>query len=120
MINWITDIIARLKHLFKWLPVIWKDKDWDHFYIYEILKFKIKNQADHIQGNGLTEFNREYERIQLILRLLDKVQNEEYIDEFFSVKEKTVERFEFAYQQHYKARKLLFKLIEQHIEHWWD
>lgn len=122
MINWITNLIERLKHLFKWLPIIWKDKDWDHFYIYEILKFKIKNQADHIQSNGLTDFDREYERMQTILKLLDRVQNEYYIEQLLvdDNVELTEERLEYAYNQHEKAKNLVFKLIATNIEKWWD
>lgn len=122
MINWITNLIGRLKHLFKWLPVIWKDKNWDHFYVYEILRFKIKNQADYIQSNGLTDFDREYERMQTILKLLDRVQNEYYIEQLLvdDNVELTEERLEYAYNQHEKARKLVFKLIATNIEKWWD
>lgn len=122
MINWITNLIERLKHLFKWLPVIWKDKDWDHFYIYEILKFKIQNQANHIQANGLTDFDREYERMQTILKLLDRVQNEYYIEQLILADdvELTNEKLEHAYKQHDKAKNLVFKLIAANIEKWWD
>lgn len=37
-----------IKNLCKWFPVIWKDRDWDHFYIYEILEFKLRKQSDYI------------------------------------------------------------------------
>lgn len=37
-----------IRNLWIWLPIIWKDRDWDHFYIYEILEFKLKNQSNYI------------------------------------------------------------------------
>ena len=36
------DFIEGIKNLIKWFPIIWKDRNWDHSYIYEILKFKLK------------------------------------------------------------------------------
>ena len=30
-------------NLFKWSLIIWQDKDWDQYYIYKILQFKLKN-----------------------------------------------------------------------------
>ena len=42
----------RFYNLCRWLPVIWKDQDWDHHYIWEVLKFKLKNQAEYIKTKG--------------------------------------------------------------------
>ena len=102
------EIIYRLKNLFRWIPVIYRDMDWDHYYIYEILKFKLKNQAEHLNSSPYSDFDREYERLQTIIRLMDRVQNEYYIDTFLDLK------------KHNKARKLLFKMLEENIEKYWD
>ena len=101
------DFINRIKNILRWIPVLYRDRDWDHHFIYEILKFKLKNQAEHLK-NGYSDFDREYERLQTIIKLMDRVQNEYYIDTFLDVK------------KHNKARKLLFKMLEERIEGWWD
>ena len=36
------DIKQGFKNLWKWLPVIWKDRDWDTHFIYELLKKKLE------------------------------------------------------------------------------
>ena len=102
------NFIDRIKNLIRWIPVILRDRDWDHYYIYEILKFKLKNQAEHLKNNPYSDFDREYERMQTIIRLIDKVQTEYYIDTFLSR------------QKHNKARKLIFKMLEERIEGFWD
>ena len=28
-----------VQNLYKWFWIIWKDRDWDHHYIFEVLKF---------------------------------------------------------------------------------
>lgn len=40
------DVAYGFKNLWKWFPIIWKDRDWDDHFIFEVLKFKIKNTAD--------------------------------------------------------------------------
>ena len=42
------DFIQGIKTLIRWFPIIWKDRDYDDHFIWEILKFKIRNQADYI------------------------------------------------------------------------
>lgn len=35
--------IERIRHVFHWLPIIWRDHDFDHAYLYDILIFKLEN-----------------------------------------------------------------------------
>jgi len=37
------NIIRGIKNLITWFPVIWRDRNWDHVFIYNILHFKLKN-----------------------------------------------------------------------------
>ena len=43
------DIAQGFRNLWKWLPIIWKDRDRDDHFIFEVLKFKIKNTADYTE-----------------------------------------------------------------------
>jgi len=73
----------KVKNLFRWLPIIWKDEDWDQHFIYEILKFKLKNQAKYIGGHDRhTSAKRDAEIMNLCTRLIDKVQEEYYSMEY--------------------------------------
>jgi hypothetical protein len=72
----------RIYNLYRWFPIIWKDQDWDQHYIYEIFKFKLRNQAEHIGGNNRhLRAKRDAEIMLLCCRLIDKVNNEDYINE---------------------------------------
>jgi hypothetical protein len=113
-------IISKIKNIIRWIPVLWNDYDWDHWFIYHILKTKLKHQSEHIRKYGYHEnANYDANRIDLCIRLLEKVQNEEYIeipkDELW-----TKEAMDASIAKHDKARKLLFKILEQNIERWWD
>ena len=46
-----SDIIQGVKNLIKWFPTIWKDRDYDQFYIYEVLRVKLEKQAVYICNN---------------------------------------------------------------------
>ena len=81
----IKQFFRRIYNLYRWAPIIWRDQDWDHSYIYEILKFKLKNQAKYIGNkNRHTTAKRDAEIMMLCVRLIDKVQDEFYGKEYLS------------------------------------
>jgi len=73
-----------VKNIIRWIPVIFKDKDWDQNFIYEILKTKIKHQAKYIGGkNRHLSSKRDSEKMMLCYRLIDKAQEDYYGSEWF-------------------------------------
>lgn len=158
------DIIQGFKNLWRWFPIIWKDRDWDDFYIYKVLQFKLKNQAQFIGNRDWhTRAKRDAEKMMTCVRLIDKITEEyygmeyyEYYDFDFDFKDGRVLGFKttkdeldtyfakypltfkkivaeygdakdksslallMGMDRQEKARKLLFKILEQNIESWWD
>jgi hypothetical protein len=77
------DIIKGIKNLWKWLPLVWKDRDWDHHFIFETLKFKIQNTAKYIKDKDrYVGAERDYEVMMTCVRLIQKIQDEEYDGEW--------------------------------------
>lgn len=77
-------IINGVKNLIKWFPVIWKDRDFDHCYIFDILRFKIKNMADQIEKNdGYVGCEKDVQKMRLCIKLIDLVNNDFYEDEVY-------------------------------------
>ena len=166
-----------VKNLWRWFPVIWKDRDWDHTFIYHILKFKLENQAHYIgKNNRHTRAKRDAELMLLCSRLIEIQEDELYTLEYMDYEETDhewlpvegrpgikklnitninenyhayfkkyplqykrvmlgeIDRFkrpvseknsqliamEIAHENQERSRKLLFKLLNQHIEGWWD
>ena len=110
----------RIKNIIRWIPILWNDRDWDYYYIFEILKTKLKFQSKHFREYGYHESSeRDAEQMELCIRLIDKVQNEYYLDEALG-QEFTDEAVISAINKHDKAKRILFKLLEQNIESWWD
>jgi len=160
------DFIQGVKNLRKWFPTIWKDRDWDHHFIYEILRVKLENQAYYIGSNDHhTRAQRDAEIMLLCARLIQIQKEELYateyldyykedhkfvptdeshqwytmentliednLDEYFAKypkqykkyaneNERWVIAFKIAQHNQDRSRKLLFKIMEEHIEGWWD
>ena len=164
-----------IKSIWYWLPVIWKDRHYDHNYILEIMKHKIKAQSKYIGGNdNHYTAKRDAEVMMTCVRLMERVQDEFYSSEYsdyhktkhwfepvdkegYSTWESRIlsedfdgyiKKYPLIYKRildgegvfnregreddkqiiamnighinHERARKLLFKLMEQNIEKWWD
>ena len=183
-IGWrIKEFRSSVNKLIRWFPIIWKDRDWDDHYIWEIMKNKLRWQAKYIGDRDFhTRAAMDAKRMRLCVNLIDKVQDEfyssEYMDyheskwDFLDIPDKpgykeldmqtTSENFDdyfkkyplvykkvlvdkklqifgieardgetevdakqriamnIGYYNHNRARKLLFKIMEENIEGWWD
>ena len=72
-----------VKNLWYWFPIIWKDRDWDSHYIFEVLKHKLKAQAQYIGDRDWhTRAQQDARRMRICVKLMQKVQDEEYVMEY--------------------------------------
>ena len=79
----IREFFRNIKNLWRWLPIIWKDRDWDDHYIWEILKTKLKHQSQYIGSRDIhTSAKYDAERMMWCVRLIDKIQDEFYEGEY--------------------------------------
>ena len=171
------DVIQGFKNLWKWFPIVWKDRDWDDYYIFEVLKFKIKNTANLTKKNQrFVGWESQVRHMRICEKLITLIQDEYYSHEYFDYYDSTfsfekiedsddfemksevtrddlqsyikkypnTKRFVMNHPRyskfidpmsestdsrlamvmgiarHEKAKKLLFKILEQKIESWWD
>lgn len=179
------DIIRGVKNLIRWFPTIWKDRDYDHFYIYELLRVKLENQAVYIAGKDRhTTAQRDAEIMMLAARLITIQQEDLYemeyteyhesefnflditdednipekykdskrleinliserFDEYFEkyprqykravsgelnlftrheneIENKKIYAMEIAHENQKRSHKLLFKILDNNINRWWD
>ena len=165
------------KNIWYWLPIIWKDRNWDSHYIFEIMMHKIKAQSKYIGERDIhTRAKRDAEVMMTCVRLMKLIDDDFYSSEYsdyhktkhwfepadkegystwesrilsedfdsyikkYPLIEKRVMNGEGRFQldgedtleikqriamnighiNHDRARKLLFKIMEQNIEKWWD
>jgi hypothetical protein len=165
-----------VQNLWYWFPIIWKDRNWDSHYIFEIMTHKLKAQSKYIGERDIhTRAKRDAEIMMTCVRLMKLVQDEFYsseysdyhktkhwfedledkpgfsswesklleenFDDYFKKypliykrvlngegvfgregreEDKQVIAMNIGHINHDRARKLLFKIMEEHIERWWD
>lgn len=82
------DFAKGVKNLWRWAPTIWKDRDWDQHYIYEILAKKIEFQSKYIGDRDFhTEAKRDSERMKLVVKLIRLQQEDFYHMEYMDYEE---------------------------------
>lgn len=171
-----SNIMEGIKNIIYWFPIIWKDRNWCQSFIYEVLKHKLKAQANYIETKDRhTRAKQDARRMRLCVSLIqicqDDTYNTEYMDYaetdfwfedvedkpgFSTIESKIIwEKYDDYFKKYpliYKrvmngegvfsldgrdddkqviamnighinqdrAHKLLFKIMEENIQGWWD
>jgi hypothetical protein len=72
----IRNLVYGLQNIWAWLPVIWKDRDWDYLYLLKLLRFKLGRMQAHfnkhalLTDDDLQRLNIELGRARYLLRSL--------------------------------------------------
>ena len=93
----------RIKHIIRWLPLLWKDEDYDFGFLLLIMAFKLNRMARVIEKNNILASSKRHVRqiryaSYLITRLLE-------ID--YPIKQ-------------YKIKTRLFRHMDKYLFYWWD
>ena len=114
--------IRQIRKVLRWIPILWRDRDWDYYFVYEILKQKLIDTERHVRKDSLHMFNeQDADSILKAIELIGKVQTEYHLDKYLSeATEWTLEGIEKATADHDKARQELFQHLNENIEKWWD
>ncbi len=116
------DFIQGVKNLWKWFPVIWRDRDWDTNFIYEIIRVKLNNQADYIGGkNRHTRAKRDAELMKLCSRLIQRCQDDHYDMEYMDYHESNYNFVDITDEddipeKYRKGKKLDIELVSENFD----
>ena len=82
--------ITRIKIILRWVPILWRQYDFDYCYAIEVFEFQLKNIAKFLESDKAcsVDAKRDAQRIRTVLRLMEKVYDEEYALEYLDVLEK--------------------------------
>lgn len=114
--------IRQIRNLIRWAPIIWNDADWDYYFVYEILKQKLKHVEQFTSKHGShVNADTDAESLRTAIDMIEKVQLEYHMDKYLSEsKHWENEGMMKAIEDHDKAREELFKYLSDNIERWWD
>jgi len=172
-VHWrIRDFFKGIRNIIRWIPTLYKDRDWDDYFITKMLQKKIEFQREHlINANRHTEIDRDNRYMTLALNLIEREHEEFYTLEKYDYEQSDLKledvegmpkhksvKFELkwenldAYLAKYpgavrrvkkmypdkdlndkqtlalfvgmynqeRCHKLLYKVLERHIQSWWD
>jgi len=81
---WLKRKIWQIKNLFRWLPIIWKQYDFDYRYSIDVFKFQLQKQAEFLESDKsftLCAKDRA-KRIRTVIKLMGKVYEDDYSMEY--------------------------------------
>ena len=76
------------KNVIRWSPTIFKDRDWDDWYIYNILQKKIEFQRQEIiYANRHMQVDKDNRDMTIVLNLIERVKEDYYGIEYLDYSE---------------------------------
>jgi hypothetical protein len=134
------DIPYGIWNIVKWLPIIWKDRNWDYIYILIIMYKKLSLMEKHIrQNDNHVDAPKDADSIKLCVLLIDRLLKDNYYENVFKEYYKKWGRPQLLWENSNISNSkeynrlsqnaidlkeqdfdLLFKQIRKHIQRWWD
>lgn len=94
-----------IKNIIRWFPVIWKDRDWDHMFLYKILRLKLSNMENYHRKYGhFIGSEKTADKMKICINLLDRLIKDEYNDMVFK---KHDEKWGHAEMSNYLSRLMI-------------
>lgn len=73
------DIPSGVRNLFIWFPIIWKNREYDHFYFLTLLKFKTSLIKKEFEKRYYFNEHR-IKELKIISLLIDRINKDEYTE----------------------------------------
>ncbi len=102
-IKWIfDDIVDGIYNMFRWIPVIWKDQDWDWLFLARIMEYKFRRMSKVFENGCHSNAYKDARRTLICAELLKRI-----------IEDDKPEMNQF-YQEY------LGRLIGKYFLGWWD
>lgn len=113
----------RFKIMYRWLPVLWQDHNWDYAYILYALQHKLEEtrecllESEYATKNARAQANKQ---LTIAINLLNRLDGRVYhsVGEFHRYG--TREWAEHTAYLENQDWDLLFKTLRKHMRCWWD
>jgi hypothetical protein len=109
-----------VRNIIKWIPVLYKDRDWDFYYVYNILQKKLEFTEKAIRDSSLENGGMYANKIRTAIKLIEIVRDEKYLDEILMERDWSMINVKKIIAKQDKAKKVLFNYLHHYIEQWWS
>lgn len=118
----ILNVYIGINNLIDYAPIIWKDRDWDQFFLYELMAFKlgkIEKEIESFDKNlGLTykDHNKRVKNLKIARACLKRLSNEDYFYYMTTNFKEEIQKEERLIQQDLET---FAKIFVKHSRTWW-
>lgn len=112
-----------VKNLFFWFGVIWNNRDWDHTFLYIVLRFKLKRMLNYFEKHGHSNHTKTIKDIKICISLIDTILKDNFLPDFDILSVHNITKHKFWVIEHKRKQKyidLLFKIMSKYSIGWWD
>lgn len=122
------NIVEGLRSLFYWLPVIWKDRNWDYQFTLNVLEHSLRRLYKFLNGPDCAAWQPKsrIRQLRVCLLLLERMRGC-YIDKAGKTEPRYVVGGMYADWNSDDCRyleeqdwKYLWGLLEKYMRNWWD
>lgn|SRR5574343_492330 len=127
--SWYRNVKSGMTNLIDWAPVIWADRDWDHYFLLSILEKKISRMENYFKNSNICVANvKTAKQLKTCRILLQRLINEDYYKELFFVS-KTYrpgkndydkDKLNHSEMMYNQDLNYLLKIFGKHLRGWWD
>ena len=73
-------IYRKVSNIIRWIPILWRDVDWDSSALYDIVAFKLKNMREHhIEHHNHVGWEQVVEQIKTAEDAIRRVRDDDYL-----------------------------------------
>ena len=104
-----------LVNLAMWLPIVWKDRQFDHAYLYIVLRHKLRLMEKFYSSDKTwcVGTKRHAKEIRIARILCDRL-----VEDYYPSFKKN--DWKHNTMQNKQDRDYLFDLMKKHVDKWWD
>lgn len=106
------DIKYGLQNLWAYKRIIWKDRDWDFYYLHLLMRFKLDRMQKQMDENGCsTASPLNAKQMRYAIFLLDRINAGRYHEHV---------GYKKAYEMEANDYRRLYRFLEKNVQKWWD
>lgn len=120
------NLLSFLKRLWAYLPVLWRDRDWDYAFLLRLMQLKISRMR--LGMNDWPSNRKHFKRMRVIELLIERLIADDYCryehDQWYNHDRFNDEKIRdiVLHAQHQEDQdwNMIFNLIKRYGRRWWD
>ena len=119
MIGWFYKIKYGISNLIRWLPIVWKDRNYDHHFIDVVLHFKLQNTYKTLVGSNVNwhTHKKELQALRICILILERRLNDWHFS--LATPNQPMEKVHTLEAKKQTEFNLFTKLYAKYQESWW-